>query len=133
MKTVRFISMVALAGTLMTAPLTKGMAQVNEASASTSAEMAKPVSFHVVQTKPMQFRVLYNTPQSSKIVVRILASNGDVLFNESRNIESGYLRYFDLSTLADGTYTFELVDGQEKYNQSYDILTQTRRIVSSIK
>jgi hypothetical protein len=133
MKTVKFIPLVALMGTLMTAPLSGAMAQANEASAPASTEQAKSAPFDVVQTKPMQFRVIYNAPQASKIVMRIVAANGDILFNETRSIQSGYVRYFDLATLADGTYTFELLDGQEKYDQSFDILTKTRRIVSSIK
>lgn len=132
MKTIKFIYTVALMWALLTTTAPGVVAQVNEASeyATTRADSA---ILNVVQTQPMQFKVVFDTPQSSKIAVRILDAQGEVLFNETRAVESGYLRYFDLSSLHDGTYTFEILDGKEKYNKSFDILTQTRRIVSSIK
>jgi hypothetical protein len=133
MKTNRFIPIAALAGAFMTAAAPAAVAQNHAPTETTTAQMADTSRLSVVQTRPMQFRVLFNKPQSPKIAVRILDSTGKILFNETKAVQSGYMRYFDLSPLQDGTYTFEIVDGQEKYNQSFDILTQTRRIVSSIR
>jgi len=130
MKTSQFLLSTALCGVLLTASAISVVAQVNDASekVTTQASTAKLV---VVQTKPMQFRVLFNTPHNAKIAVRILDSENTVLYQETKAVQTTYLRYFDLSPLHDGTYTFEIVDGNEKYNQSFDVVTQTRRIVSA--
>lgn len=85
----------------------------------------------VLQTKPMQVRVLVNTAQNPKITLRILDSENTVLYQETKVVQTSYLRYFDLPSLLDGTYTFEIVDGNEKYNQAFDVVTQTRWIVSA--
>lgn len=132
MKTIKIVSIIALLGALMTSTAPGASAQVNVVSEKTSST-ATIAKLYVVQTKPMQFKVVFDKPQSTKIAVHILDSMGEILFNETRAVESSYVRYFDLSSLHDGTYTFEIVDGKEKYTQSFDVLTQTRRIVSSIK
>jgi hypothetical protein len=80
----------------------------------------------------MQFRVSYKNPISKNVAVRILDTDKNVLFSENKRTETNYLKYFDLSTLIDGTYTFEITDGKEKATQSFDILTTTSRAVSSI-
>ncbi|MPR32829.1 hypothetical protein [Salmonirosea aquatica] len=130
MKTNHFISTVALSGLLLTASAVCVVAQVNDAPEKTITQ-SPTGKFLVVQTKPMQFKVLFNTPQNPKIAVRILDSENTVLYKETKAVQTAYLRYFDLSPLHDGTYTFEIVDGNEKYNQSFDVVTQTRRIVSA--
>jgi hypothetical protein len=103
----------------------------NTVASSTNSETASE-KLSVLEIKPMQFRVSYRLPQSKSVVVRILDSDKNVLFTENKHSETNYLKYFDLSTLSDGTYTFELTDGKEKYSQSFDILTKTSRVVSSI-
>ena len=131
MKTNHFLLSVVLCGALLTASARNVVAQVSDDDASekttTQASTAKLI---VVQTRPMQFRVLYDTPQNPKISVRIQDSENTVLYQEIKAVQTTYLRYFDLSPLHDGRYTFEIVDGNEKYNQSFDIVTQTRRVVS---
>jgi hypothetical protein len=130
MKTNRLLLTAALCGALLMASATSSMAQFNGVSENTSSpKVAYKLS--VLQTKPMQFRVYYSDPQSSKITIRITDAQDHALFSEVNTVSSGYLRYFDLSPLADGTYTFEIVDGKEKYNQSFDIITKTRRVVSA--
>ena len=105
----------------------------NAQSIATSEKSASAENkLSVLEVKPMQFRVLYNTPQANAISVRILDTNKTVLFSETRRTEANYLKHFDLSTLMDGSYTFEIVDGKEKYTQTFDILTKTSRVVSSI-
>lgn len=84
----------------------------------------------VLQVKPMQFRVSFVTKQSRKVSVRIVDADKNVLYSENSNVPANYMKYFDLSPLLDGTYSFEVVDGKDKYSQSFNILTQTQRIVS---
>jgi hypothetical protein len=130
MKTNHFFSTVALCGVLLTSSAISVEAQVTDATEKTATQA--PIATLVVsQTKPMQFRVLFNTPQNPKIAIRILDSENTVLYQEIKAVHKSYLRHFDLSSLHDGTYTFEIVDGNEKYNQSFDVVTQTRRIVSA--
>ncbi len=130
MKTNHFISSVALCGLLLTGSAMSVVAQVTDAPEKITTQ-APTANLVVHQTKPMQFRVLFNTPQNPKIAVRILDSEHTVLYQETKAVQTSYLRYFDLSPLHDGTYTFEIVDGNEKYTQSFDVVTNTRRIVSA--
>ena len=125
--------------TILTAALTgllfSGLA-FNSNAQSTVTTSDKTVStenkLSVLEIKPMQFRVSYNKAQSTAVLVRILDTDKNVLYSESKRTDSTYLKYFDLSTLLDGTYTFEITDGKEKFAQSFDILTKTSRVVSSI-
>ncbi len=128
MKTRNIILAASLTGMLLTGTAFNTIAQTTD----TVDTAATPNKLRVLEIKPMQFRVSYIQPQSNTVIVRILNTDRTILFSENKRIESNYLRYFDLSTLTDGTYTFEVTDGKEKYTQSFDILTKTSRVVSSI-
>jgi nitrate reductase alpha subunit len=117
-------------GLLLSAPALESNAQITVANNESGQTI--PSKLTILEVKPMQFRVSYNTPESPAILVRILDSNNSVLFSEKKRTNTNYLKYFDLSTLLDGTYTFEITDGKEKTSQSFDILTKTSRVVSSI-
>lgn len=129
MKTRNIILTAALTSLLISGSAFTVNAQVHNASDKTVTADNK---LNVLEVKPLQFRVLYNQPQSNSVNVRILDTDKNVLFSESRRTESNYIKYFDLSTLLDGTYTFEITDGKEKHAQSFIILTKTNRVVSSI-
>ncbi|MCE7071170.1 MULTISPECIES: hypothetical protein [Dyadobacter] len=129
MKTKNTLLIAALTGLLLS-----GSALTVHAQTAIATEKTETVSnkLTVLQIKPMQFRVSYNNPVSKNVAVRILDTDNNVLFSENRRVDNSYLKYFDLSTLMDGTYTFEITDGKEKATQSFDILTTTSRVVSSI-
>jgi hypothetical protein len=129
MKTKNTLLIAALTGLLLS-----GSALTVNAQTNIATEKSETVSnkLTVLQIKPMQFRVSYNNPTSKNVAVRILDTDKNVLFQESKRVDTNYLKYFDLSTLMDGTYTFEITDGKEKATQSFDILTTTSRVVSSI-
>jgi len=129
MKTKNTLLIAALTGLLLSGSALTVNAQTNIATEKTETVSNK---LTVLQIKPMQFRVSYNNPTSKNVAVRILDTDKNVLFSESRRVDNSYLKYFDLSTLMDGTYTFEITDGKEKATQSFDILTTTSRVVSSI-
>jgi hypothetical protein len=129
MKAKTILMSVALLGLLSTGSFEKAGAQTLEKSDSPKNASISDLS--VLQVKPMQFRVSFNNKQSRKLSVRIVDTEKNVLYSENSNVSANYLKYFDLSPLLDGTYTFEVMDGKEKYSQSFDILTQTRRIVSA--
>jgi hypothetical protein len=130
MKTKNTIVIAALTGLLFSGSAFTANAQTN-VNPSDKTESAS-TKLTVLEVKPMQFRVSYYTPQSNTLTVRILDTEKSVLFSESKRTDANYLKYFDLSTLLDGTYTFEITDGKEKFSQSFDILTKTSRVVSSI-
>ena len=129
MKAKSIILTAALTGLLFSGSAFTVNAQTANASEKTISASNK---LNVLEVKPMQFRVSYNKPESNAVIVRILDTDKNVLFAENKRTESNYLKYFDLSTLLDGTYTFEVTDGKEKYSQTFDILTKTSRVVSSI-
>jgi hypothetical protein len=129
MKTKNIILAAALTGLLFSGSTFTTNAQ---ATATSDKTVSADNKLSVLEVKPMQFRVSYNKSQSNAVSVRILDTDKNVLFSESKRTDSNYLKYFDLSTLLDGTYTFEITDGKEKYTQSFDILTKTSRVVSSI-
>ncbi|WP_342084140.1 hypothetical protein [Dyadobacter sp. OTU695] len=130
MKTKNTLIIAALTGLLLSGSAFTSNAQNNFATADKTVNASTKLT--VLQVKPLQFRVSYNNPISKNVVVRILDNEKNVLFSENRRVENNYLKYFDLSTLMDGTYTFEITDGKEKAAQSFDILTTTSRVVSSI-
>lgn len=130
MKTKNTLIIAAVTGLLLSGSAFAANAQDNFATADKTENASTKLT--VLQVKPLQFRVSYNNPISKNVVVRILDNEKNVLFSENRKIENNYLKYFDLSTLMDGTYTFEITDGKEKTAQSFDILTTTSRVVSSI-
>ncbi|KQS34131.1 hypothetical protein [Dyadobacter sp. Leaf189] len=130
MKTKNTLIIAALTGLLLSGSAFNSIAQDNIVSAENTKSATDKLT--ILQIKPMQFRVSYNNPVSKNVAVRILDTEKNVLFSESRRVDNSYLKYFDLSTLMDGTYTFEITDGKEKASQSFDILTTTSRVVSSI-
>jgi hypothetical protein len=130
MKTKNTIVTAALIGLLFSGSAFNSNAQAIVTTSDKTATTENKLS--VLEVKPMQFRVSYNKVASNTVLVRILDTDKNVLFSESKKADSNYLKYFDLSTLLDGTYTFEIMDGKEKFSQSFDILTKTSRVVSSI-
>ena len=88
-------------------------------------------NFYVMQVKPMQFKITYNFPVRDRVQVRILDVNRNILFGENTLVYKKYEKYFDLSVFADGQYTFELVDGEEKFSHSISVLTKTTRMVTA--
>ena len=129
MKTKNTIFAAALTGLLFTGLVFNTNAQ---AVATSDKSVSADNQLNVAEVKPMQFRVSYNKVKSEAVIVRILDAEKNVLYAENKRAESGYLKYFDLSTLLDGTYTFEITDGKEKFAQSFDVLTKTSRVVYSI-
>jgi hypothetical protein len=130
MKTKNTIVTAALIGLLFSGSAFNSNAQT--AVSTSDKTISTENKLTVLEIKPMQFRVSYNKAQSNAVILRILDTDKNVLFSESKRADSNYLKYFDLSTLLDGTYTFEITDGKERHSQSFDILTKTSRVVSSI-
>ena len=86
--------------------------------------------FYVMQVEPMRFEMTYHYPVSDRVRVRILDSGKNVLFAETALVYKKYQKNFDMSGFNDGQYTFELIDAERKFNQSFEVLTRTIRTVT---
>lgn len=89
--------------------------------------------FYVMQVKPMKFKVSYSWPMSDRVEIRILDGAKKLIFHELVLVYKKYHKIFDLSIFADGQYTFELFDGDKKFNQSFDVTTVTTRTATASK
>lgn len=87
--------------------------------------------FYVMQVKPMMFKMTYNYPVTDRVRVRIFDGNKNLLFGENALVYKKYHKIFDLSIFNDGQYTFELLDGEKEYKQSFNITTRTTRTVTA--
>jgi hypothetical protein len=83
--------------------------------------------FYVMEVKSMQFKMTYNTPVFDRVTVRIFDAARNILFVEKSLVYKKYQKYFDLTGFNDGQYTFELTDGNDKFVQSFDVVTTTIR------
>jgi len=78
-----------------------------------------------------RFKVTFaNTGKRSMLFIRDEA--GRILYDEAVARNAQYTKVFDLSTLGDGKYTFEVSRGKEKFTKPFVISTQTMRSVNVI-
>jgi hypothetical protein len=54
-------------------------------------------------------------------------ADNEVLFSEYADTNGDYAKIFDLSSLADGKYTFVLRNGSEKSEKTFEIKTNVER------
>jgi hypothetical protein len=88
--------------------------------------------FYIIQAKPMQFEMSYKYPKTDRVLVRIKDEEQNILFAEKTLVYKKYHKYFDLSTMKDGIYTFELTDGEHKFVQSFTVATKTLRMATAL-
>ncbi len=79
---------------------------------------------------PLKFNVNFENPQGGSVPICILNEKGEILYdNTSLNIfKKGTI--YDLSSLEDGTYTFEISTIRQKYTKAFLIQTTTARAVT---
>lgn len=78
----------------------------------------------------VKFKAIAKSSQAGNMTVRIRNAKNEVVFTDFMRNASGYYRTFDLSDLADGTYTFEISNGSETRRQAVSIETTLARTVS---
>jgi hypothetical protein len=84
----------------------------------------------IQQLQDMKFRVALTQPTSSRVFVSIVdAAAGGSLYKGTFTQKDENSRIFDLSQLADGKYVFEVVVGDQKFTQSFELKTQVSRVV----
>lgn len=119
-----------VAAWLVVAPVATNAAGVQEEPKATESTN---LTVKINEVGKLVFRVKVENLTRKKVNIQIKDDESNILFEQYGASETQYLRNFDLSKLADGTYTFEVNAGKEKYSQSFQILTETNRTVSIAK
>lgn len=119
-----------VAAWLVVAPVATNAAGVQEEPKATESTN---LTVKIDEVGKLVFRVKVENLTRKKVNIQIKDDESNILFEQYGASETQYLRNFDLSKLADGTYTFEVNAGKEKYSQSFQILTETNRTVSIAK
>ena len=85
--------------------------------------VAKPGDTFVKEDSEAVFKLYYTNPSPAKVRVRILDASNEVIFAESINNEKGFVRPYNMKNLPEGTYTFEINNGDdvETYNFTYEM------------
>lgn len=98
---------------------------VNAASLEDPKETAKAsYAVNVFKGKEGKVNFLLEKVQGKKLNVTLRNGKGEILFNENitKNAK-GYARRFDVASLADGTYSIEVSDGETKLKKDFVIST----------
>lgn len=119
-----------VAAWLAVAPVATNAAGVQEEPKATASTN---LTVKINEVGKLVFRVKVENLTRKRVNIQIKDAESNILFEQFGASELQYLRNFDLSKLADGTYTFEVNAGKEKYSQSFQILTETNRTVSVAK
>jgi hypothetical protein len=88
--------------------------------------------FYVIEVKPMQFEITYKFPKNDRVLVKIKDQEENILFIENKLVYKKYHKYFDLTTMNDGRFTFELIDGDDRFVQSFIVATKTERVATAL-
>ncbi|RCR67931.1 hypothetical protein [Larkinella punicea] len=80
------------------------------------------LKFRIEVTQP--FQLLHDA-----VSVFILSNDRQILFANTYSHHALRITTFDLSTLQDGTYGFEVRSGSKRVTQLFDIKTKSKRVV----
>jgi hypothetical protein len=92
-------------------------------------EIYKPHSLKVAVYQvenTAKFKVHFENYDASPVVLRIRGANNKVL-HEERVRDVKYVRKFDLASMADGNYTFEIANGKENISKAIQLRTLSAR------
>lgn len=92
-------------------------------------QSVKNLKVNLLEVNKLHFKLTFENPAGLKTYIRILDTDANVLYSQNAGFEVNYAKYFNLTNLADGTYTFEVVSGKESFKKSLEIMTQTNRVV----
>lgn len=117
----------ALAG----AALLQTPAQAQELAqpAVITSPLENPLKVTLVQDNKLRFQLEFTNPENRRVYVLIKDAARNDLFTEAFTAQGRHVRTFDLSALADGQYTFEVVGTKDKFTQSFELATKTNRVV----
>jgi hypothetical protein len=118
----------ALAGLLLTS---SAQAQTSESSPK-NAKDTPAFQFSFQETGHLKFRLEVTQPLMilhDNIDIFIVSHDRQILFANTYSHHALRLTTFDLSTLQDGTYGFEVRSGGNRVTQLFDIKTKLKRVV----
>jgi len=75
-----------------------------------------------------KFKVHFENIAEAPVVIRIRNSSNKVLHEEVVK-DKKYVRKFDLESMADGNYTFEITNKEESYTKEIELQTLTARTI----
>jgi hypothetical protein len=116
----------ALAATLSAAP---AFAQETVAPAVVTSANENPLKVTLVQDSKLRFQLEFTNPENRKVQVVIRDAQRNDLFTETFSTKGRHVRTFDLSSLADGQYSFEVLGAKDRFAQTFELATQTNRVV----
>jgi len=77
----------------------------------------------------MIFKAIAKELSGAKITVKIKNKNGDLFYDENYFKKETYNRNFDVSTLAEGEYVFEITSKNEIYEQKFVITSGNIKVI----
>jgi ribosome maturation factor RimP len=75
----------------------------------------------------LKFRVHFENYAGDDVKIKIRNSADKVVYEETVKNTQKYMRKFDLSTMADDTYTFEITNKRESYTKEISLQTLSAR------
>jgi hypothetical protein len=104
---------------------------VSTASFAFSDDAAKS-SVELIANSELKFKLAFdNVKEKSSVVIK--DEFGAVLYSAALPKSESYSKIFDLSGLADGSYSFVINNGSEVTVKPFEIATQTKRLVTAVK
>jgi hypothetical protein len=89
-------------------------------------------SIELIANSELQFKLaVENLKVRSSVVIK--DQSGQVLYSATLPKSGNYSKIFDLSGLADGSYSFVVNNGGEVTAKPFEISTETKRVVTAIK
>jgi hypothetical protein len=89
-------------------------------------------SIELISNNELKFKLaLENVKERSSVVIK--DSFGQVLYSAALPKSENYSKIFDLSGLADGSYSFVINNGSELTVKPFEIATETKRMVTAVK
>ncbi|MBC7891701.1 MAG: hypothetical protein H7Y12_05760 [Sphingobacteriaceae bacterium] len=126
------------AGTLLlgVALLNAPTAQAQQASAAEQPIQWSPAPTFNVHVRSLaqspKFVVAVNNPEGKAFDVVVRDEAGQVKYEETIRRELKFGRVYNLTTLADGKYTFVVRNGRQHYTQTFAISSNTDRLVTKL-
>jgi len=105
------------------------MGQAKAASGKISS-IANFTNLSVQDMGSLRLKLAIENPLRQKTKIYLMDKDNNVLFDEYSLSSMKYIKFFDLSNLADGNYTFVVESGKDKMKKDFSISTKTLRDVS---
>ena len=123
----KIMTNIVAAAALAAITMTGNAAFAQTAKASTEATTASSLKVKIEEIKPLQFRLMVENPLNQQVNIALEDNQTNILYDEYSILSSKYSRIFDLSNVADGTYSFVVTGKKDKIEKTFEIVTKTSR------